>query len=206
MNPLNEIINFWAQAGCFVLPLLLISICCWFWLLSLYLKLNQSEFRTSNYESEITHRLLDGKSHQSIRQWICSQKGMVPRIVEYVFQGSSSNSREIEGRYLEASESEIRTIEKEFSVLGALVTAAPLLGLLGTVAGMVDTFTALGNVSGMATVSSGISKALLTTQLGLLVALPGFFGMAYLKRKYRRLVIELHRLQFHVHALREVYK
>jgi biopolymer transport protein ExbB len=204
VNSLSEIISFWAQAGWFVIPLLLISIVSWFCLFSLYFKLNQSEFRTSNYEREITHRLLGGESHLSIRQWICGQKGIVPRIVEYVFRSSSANDREIEGRYREASEIEIHDLEKEFTVLGALVKAAPLLGLLGTVVGMVETFTALQNVSGMNVVSAGISKALLTTQLGLLVALPGFFGMAYLKGKYKRLVIELRRLQFHVQALREL--
>ena len=204
MNPLSEIISFWAQAGWFVIPLLLISVVSWFCLLSLYFKLSQSEFRTSSYEREITHRLLGGESHLSIRQWICGQKGIVPRIVEYVFRSSSANDREIEGRYREASEIEIHDLEKEFTVLGALVKAAPLLGLLGTVVGMVETFTALQNVSGMGVVSAGISKALLTTQLGLLVALPGFFGMAYLKGKYKRLVIELRRLQFHVQALREL--
>ena len=106
-------------------------------------------------------------------------------------------------RYMEASGSEINAIQREFGLLNSMVTAAPLLGLLGTVVGMVETFRGLSNVSGMEVISSGISKALLTTQLGLVIALPGIFGLVYLKRKFSRLVLELDRLQFHIKALIE---
>ncbi len=57
----------------------------------------------------------------------------------------------------------------------ALLQAAPLLGLFGTVRGMIQTFQALfhgATVDGV-TVADGISQALITTQLGLLVAIPG---------------------------------
>ena len=129
---MNEIFSFWSQAGWFVFPLLLISIACWIWLINLYVKLNQSEFRTSHYEHEMTSRLLNGEKHQSIINWMTSQRGIVPRIIAYVFQGDRSDPAGIEGRYVEASESEIKSIQKEFSLLNSLVKAAPLLGLLGT--------------------------------------------------------------------------
>ena len=198
---MSEIIDFWSRAGWYAVPLLAVSILCWFWLINLYLKLNQSEFRTSHYEHEMTDRLVRGESRQSIIEWMVSQKGIVPGIISYVFSGSDRSRSTVEGRYTEAAESEIRSIEKEFSVLNALIKAAPLLGLLGTVAGMVETFTALCGVTDMETMTSGISKALLTTQLGLLIALPGVFGLVYLKRKFQRFVLELSRLQFHINAL-----
>ena len=73
--------------------------------------------------------------------------------------------------------------------MGALVAAAPLLGLLGTVLGMIDTFDAVAlrsrDASGL--VAGGISQALITTQAGLMAALPGTFGLAHLYRLYRRL-------------------
>lgn len=62
------------------------------------------------------------------------------------------------------------------NVLRAMVASAPLLGLLGTVGGMIETFATL-HTSGLAhadaSVAGGISTALLTTQLGLLVSVPG---------------------------------
>ncbi|MCH2205048.1 MAG: MotA/TolQ/ExbB proton channel family protein [Lentisphaerales bacterium] len=203
MKILSESLEFWQSAGWFAGLLLLLSVISWFWLLSLYLKLRQSSFRTSKYEAEITERLQKGESSSVILDWLSKQAGIVPCIISYVFAGNRQSSRDIKDRYLEASGSEISSIEREFGLLNSMVTAAPLLGLLGTVVGMVETFRGLSNVSGMEVISSGISKALLTTQLGLIIALPGIFGLVYLKRKFGRLVLELDRLQFHIKALIE---
>ena len=61
----------------------------------------------------------------------------------------------------------------------------------------------MGAVGSMEVMTSGISKALLTRQLGLLIALPGYFGLVFLKRKFERFVLELNRLQFHINSLCE---
>ncbi len=69
-------------------------------------------------------------------------------------------------------------------VLAALTVVAPLVGLLGTVAGMVETFDGVAGMAGdtAGRVASGVSRALITTQFGLVVAIPGVFGLARLKR------------------------
>jgi len=82
---------------------------------------------------------------------------------------------------------------RHLAAIAVLASIAPLLGLLGTVIGMVDTFDVLavfgtGNVKGLA---SGISVALITTQSGLLVAIPGLLLSAYLYRRAARLEIRL---------------
>ena len=65
-----------------------------------------------------------------------------------------------------------------------------LLGLLGTVTGMLATFAALGQGSGgdqaMAAISAGISEALITTETGLIIALPGLFFQYQMTRGYER--------------------
>jgi len=70
------------------------------------------------------------------------------------------------------------------------VSAAPLVGLLGTVTGMLATFGALGTGSGgdktMGLVASGISEALITTETGLVIALPGLFFQYNLQRSFER--------------------
>ena len=203
MNPITQIIDFWSAAGWFTLPLLLLSICSWFWLLSMYFKLNVSSFKTSKFEHEITEKIIAGESKQSIKSWLSKQRGIVPRIIRYVLSPGVKEKHQLEMRYNEASNAEILDLEKEFNLLNAMIKSMPLLGLLGTVAGMVDTFTGLSG-STTTSVSEGISKALLTTQLGPLVALPGVFGIVYLKRKFHRFVLELDRLQFHINALREL--
>ena len=66
---------------------------------------------------------------------------------------------------------------------------------------MIQTFAALSQSGDITLVSQGISKALLTTQLGLLIALPGVFASAYLQRKFKRLSTELERLIYHIAKL-----
>jgi biopolymer transport protein ExbB len=78
---------------------------------------------------------------------------------------------------------------KDELLLSAFTASAPLLGLLGTVMGMMNTFDAVASVSGDtgSQVANGISSALITTQFGLVIALPGVFGIAHVQKKIRRL-------------------
>ena len=74
-------------------------------------------------------------------------------------------------------------INHEIHFMAALVAAAPLLGLLGTVIGMMDTFhaTATASATDASALASGIGKALITTQAGLAAAIPGSLAMAHLR-------------------------
>ncbi|MEY3011688.1 MAG: hypothetical protein RIT45_423 [Pseudomonadota bacterium] len=78
----------------------------------------------------------------------------------------------------------------------AIVVAAPLTGLLGTVSGMIGTFEALSDGAATATggVAGGISEALLTTQAGLVVAIPGLLVGRLLARRERALLAGIDRL------------
>jgi len=80
--------------------------------------------------------------------------------------------------------SEMRRMGRDLIVLTALTLVAPLVGLLGTVIGMVETFDGVAGMAGdtAGRVASGVSQALITTQFGLVVAIPGVFGLARLKR------------------------
>lgn len=78
-------------------------------------------------------------------------------------------------------------------MLATAVSAAPFLGLLGTVWGVMDAFSGMAQ-SGSAALSAvapGISGALLTTIIGLLVALPSMIGYNGLSSRIRRLAVEM---------------
>jgi biopolymer transport protein ExbB len=84
-------------------------------------------------------------------------------------------------------------LSRFLAIIAVLAAVAPLLGLLGTVLGMIETFEVIslfgtGNAKAMA---SGISVALVTTQSGLLVAIPGLFLSQALMRQSSRLVTRL---------------
>lgn len=84
------------------------------------------------------------------------------------------------------------------TVVRAIVTVAPLTGLLGTVAGMIETFDSLGDMSLYSQsggIAGGISQALFTTQLGLVVAVPGLFVGRILRRKQQSIEQEIARIK-----------
>ena len=89
-----------------------------------------------------------------------------------------------------------RDLDRYLGVVLVLAAVAPLLGLLGTVLGMIQTFNVIaafgtGNARAMA---GGISVALVTTQTGLLVAIPGFFLGGRLKSMAATLELRLDEL------------
>lgn len=72
------------------------------------------------------------------------------------------------------------------TVIHTIVMIAPLLGLLGTVIGMIETFESMGDMSLFSQsggIAGGISQALITTQLGLIIAIPGLLFDRFLKRR-----------------------
>lgn len=86
-------------------------------------------------------------------------------------------------------------IVKDVGTISLLATIAPLLGLLGTVGGMIKTFAVIaefgtGNARELA---SGISEALITTQTGLVVAVPGLFLASFLIRRSDELLSRMQR-------------
>lgn len=88
-----------------------------------------------------------------------------------------------------SKESELSPFSGQFRDISSLVTVAPLLGLLGTVSGMIVTFAAITEQGSQdISVALGISRALITTQAGLAVAIPGAFALVHLRRRYRHLL------------------
>ena len=83
--------------------------------------------------------------------------------------------------------------ERFLSIIGVLASIAPLLGLLGTVTGMIDTFRAITifGTGDPRMMSTGISEALVTTQAGLGIAIPLLLAHHFLRRRVALLVADM---------------
>src|SRR3989344_661580 len=93
----------------------------------------------------------------------------------------------IESQVMTAMSSAVKKLEKHLFILSTIVTLAPFLGLLGTVWGILLTFSQLtaGFHANNAAMLSGLSMALATTVVGLLVAIPALVSYSYLKNAGR---------------------
>jgi biopolymer transport protein ExbB len=112
-------------------------------------------------------------------------------------QDEVSSIQDIEGRFREVEATEVTALNRGVAFLNVLVISAPLFGLLGTVLGMLLTFKAIG-VGGSSTsevIAKGISEALVATQTGMMVAVPGLVMATMAKRRRHEYVAFLARLE-----------
>ncbi|MFL9870444.1 MotA/TolQ/ExbB proton channel family protein [Paraburkholderia megapolitana] len=100
---------------------------------------------------------------------------------------------QIEARLQTAATAIERDMSRGLWLLETIVTAAPLLGLLGTIVGMMHSFRLIGGdgLVNPAGVSGGVAQALIATAIGLVIALLALFAFNYLSRRIDRLMDEL---------------
>ena len=137
--------------------------------------------------------LMDGlrpRTDAQVKGWLrepSSARGPVPELMVGAVQARTSESVAL--TFGEFRARELEPFDRQLRLMKICVGLAPLLGLFGTVTGMLATFAALASGSGgeqtMGAIAKGISEALITTEAGLVVALPGLFFHYYLTRKLR---------------------
>lgn len=133
------------------------------------------------------------------------EKGKRPKsegvLVRALARGTSlrdSRPRNLRALLDDAFFQELQEIRRFNTLIVTIVLSAPLLGLLGTVIGMIETFDSLGDMSLFAQsggIAGGISQALITTQMGLAVAIPGLIVNGMLQRKQKNIEMELAQLK-----------
>jgi biopolymer transport protein ExbB len=96
----------------------------------------------------------------------------------------------------EAGQMEVPRLERYLSLLHTVAHAAPLIGLLGTIIGLLDSFTSLSafnNIASPTEVARGVYTSLINSALGVGVALPAFLAFTFLSAKARHLMHDLER-------------
>ncbi len=109
--------------------------------------------------------------------------------------------------YIRASSRELTRFSQGLPIIDTVVTAAPLLGLLGTVTGMMATFGALGeggDIAGSASkITGGVGEALIATMCGLAVAILGLFPLNYMNARVEQ---ARHEVEDVFNALEPIFK
>lgn len=142
--------------------ILFVSFCMWVNLIQGYWRIHK--LRTSSYITQLNSRLEEYSS-------------LTKSETEYLFIGWQSEVK----LYLKKGNSEVRLF----------VRLLPMLGLLGTVDGMMDCFANLNNTKLLDAISKGISQAMFTTLAGLLTALSGMYLAYNLNRRQQKILLKL---------------
>jgi len=87
----------------------------------------------------------------------------------------------------------VHELDRFIGALGTIASLSPLMGLLGTVLGMIRTFNAIttAGIGNPASLAGGIAEALITTAAGLTVAIPALIGYKYLRGRVQQLVVKM---------------
>jgi biopolymer transport protein ExbB len=133
------------------------------------------------------------------RRWddaitLCRKRPVaVARVVEVALEVRSEPRSVVKERVEEVGRREAAEMERYIPVLGTVASIAPLLGLLGTVGGMILTFQVIEQqgVKDVADLAGGISQALITTFAGLSVGIPALVANRYLLARVDSMLLEL---------------
>ncbi len=183
---IERIWQIWLSGGWLMIPLFALAVL-----------LYTSAFQLVLYVRRIN---LDGSRAAFWWDWVRKPElaeGRVAEIIEYT-QTDVSSAKQVRNRFDEIRIALVDLIDRRTKFVGTLVAAAPLLGLLGTVMGMLQTFFGISTSGGSETagvVAAGISEALVTTQTGLTLALPGLFIVMMIQRQRQHLEAKLARLE-----------
>ena len=145
------------------------------------------------------HRGLTKATDAALRSWVAKPESCpksVREVVRYT-QDEIHSVKDIEGRFREIETTQVTDLDRRISFLNVLVISAPLFGLLGTVLGMLLTFKAIGigGASASEIIAKGVSEALVATQTGMMVAIPGLIMASVAKRWRNEYVAFLARLE-----------
>lgn len=199
------LLHYFIAGGIFMWGILLASICGVavilekFWIFSTKEREFTKEYRKQLFEA------LKTESREKIIEIVKPKRDSVSRIVTKTMENIDLDKiEESEREYLEeiireAVLAQTGKLEKGMWLLGAVVNTAPQLGLLGTVTGMITSFSALSaSAESSKIVAAGISEALYTTAFGLIVAIPSLIFYNYFNRRIDAIALEMERAALHI--------
>lgn len=135
---------------------------------------------------DLVHTILKDLSKRDAKPIRLSELAMqspLGHILSKGLQHSEQGISAMRSRMEDQGRQVIVELEKYLNTLGTIASAAPLLGLLGTVLGMIQIFAVLGGNPDPEALAGGISTALLTTAFGLFIAIPSLMFHRYFRRR-----------------------
>ena len=192
------------EGGIFMWPILLMGIVAFGVIIERFRSLKMLGTDTQALRSQV-RTLLEQERIEEALELCDSQQGPVPSILSaglrkfLVLQRLDYDPGQIEERVVKTMDDYgihvVAALEKHLPTLATVASAAPMLGFLGTVSGMVNSFkdiiAQMGETNIVEAAAAGISEALLTTALGLVVGIPAYVAFNYFTSVINGFVLEV---------------
>ena len=183
------------KGGWVMIPIILLSFVATYIFIERYYVIRKATKEDQNFMNRIKDYIHDSKIDAAVA--LCkSTDSPSARMIEKGMTRLGRPLQDISTAIENVGKLEISKLEKGFPTLATIVGAEPMLGFLGTVIGMVQSFYAMsqaGNNIEVSLLSDGIYTALITTVAGLIIAILGYFA-------YNLLVVKVEKVVFNLEA------
>jgi len=178
------VIDWLISGGPVMIPLGLVSVVALAIILERLWVLRQKNYLEGSTITAVT-RMIASREYSEAVDYCRRRSGPFPVLVAALVENRNAPYDEIKEILEDRGRHELRGLQRGLQALATITAGAPLLGLLGTVTGMIKIFTAVSTSGTGITerLASGIAEALITTEAGLIIAIPSLFIHAYLESR-----------------------
>jgi biopolymer transport protein ExbB len=179
---MHEFNEFMVKGGVLMYPILMCSVLALAIFLERFIRFSRTKSRGAGLAEKTIDLVKRGKADDA-RGLAISSNSPMGRVLAKALDVSGQDRETLETVIAHATEEEVRGLSTYTQVLATIGNIAPMLGLLGTVMGMIKAFMVIQQMGGKvnaAVLAGGIWEAMLTTAFGLAVALPTMVAHSYL--------------------------
>ena len=186
----TTILEILLKGGVFLIPIIILSIVAVYIFIERYLTIKKASKIESDFMPNIKDYVVNGNI--AAAKSLCQQNSTpIARMIEKGIIRIGKPLKNIEVAIENVGKLELFNLEKGLSILATISGAAPMLGFLGTVTGMIRAFYNMANAGNNVDIellSGGIYEALITTAVGLAVGIVAFIGYNYLVTMVEKVV------------------
>lgn len=183
------------EMGYFLLPFAIASVISMWFIIERLVILRSGRVIPRHFVSRFLKLLKDSKLNARSALKLCEENpSPIASVFAHGVRKWGKPSVEVEQAIIDGGERQLSQLRKHLRVINGVATVAPLMGLLGTVIGMIQAFNEIANSSAMGKAEElavGIAMALLTTAFGLGIAIPSLIMYMYLAGRVDGLVMEM---------------
>jgi biopolymer transport protein ExbB len=191
-----DIYSFLAKGGFLMIPIMACSVAALAFFLERLWNLQRRYVLPERFRDVVFERIREDK-YSEAKSLCQTNDSPLAAMLKAGIEKAGSTREEIKEVILEAGEAAVYRLERFVNALGAIATVTPLLGLLGTVVGMIQVFQGVvgqaagGGAVNAAALANGIWEALISTAAGLAVAIPTYLAYRYILNRIDTYAVQL---------------